>query len=121
MTGKKTILVADDDEIFRRMIGRQLEKMGFHVVLFEDGRHVAMQASLLKPVACIVDMVMPEKEGMETVLQLAQQANAPKVIGVSATELYLDLAKGMLIDATLLKPVTPDRLAATLAELGIAP
>lgn len=45
----------------------------------------------------------------------------PALIGVSATREYLDIVKGELVDATLLKPILPNVLKETLEKLGVMP
>lgn len=121
MTDRNTIFVVDDDAIFRRVIGRQLEQAGFNVQAFENGHGVSEQMRLARPVASIIDMVMPDKEGMETILDILKAKHNAKVIAVSGTQLYLDCAQAMNVDATLLKPITPEALMQTLTGLGVAP
>ena len=121
MNEKKTIFVVDDDAIFRKVIGRQLEQAGFSVQSFENGQGMAEHMRRSRPVATIIDMVMPDKDGMETLLDLLDTEHRGKVIAVSGTRQYLDYAEGMHIDATLLKPVTPEALMKTLAGLGVVP
>jgi len=115
----KNIILADDDEIFIKIMTRHLHSWGFNVIANTNGRNVLQQIKDFKPVACIIDMVMPEKEGMETIFEISEIENRPIIIGISATQTYLSIVSDIVVDATLLKPVTPEKLKATLDKLGI--
>lgn len=114
------ILVADDDAMFRTIMKRHLNQMGFEVIENESGKGVTAQIEQHKPLACLIDLVMDEQEGIETLSQIAQLADRPKVIAVSSNAQYLSYASDFGADTTLLKPISPERLRATLSQLGIA-
>lgn len=58
------ILVADDDTISRRMMGRMLERDGYEVVTAENGREAAEKlASADCPRLALIDWMMPELDG----------------------------------------------------------
>ncbi len=113
------ILVADDDAIFRAIMKRYLNQLGFEVIEEESGTRVAKQILNYQPVACLIDIFMDEKEGIETIREIAKMAIKPKIIAVSSNEVYLDAVLGLGADATLKKPVTPEALRGKLSQLGI--
>lgn len=124
-TGKgdsvKTIIVADDDAMFRAIVKRNLERMGFATIEDETGEHVLEQIRRCRPAACLIDIFMAEREGMETIAAIAELPDRPPVIAVSSNAFYLDVAQSLGADAALRKPVTPEALAAALASLAIVP
>lgn len=117
----KRILVADDDAMFRTIVKRHLNRMGFEVIENESGKGVVDQIRQHRPVACLIDLVMDGKEGIETIEEIAGIAHRPKVVAVSSNAKYLDFATGLGADTSLLKPVSPESLRSALDRVGIVP
>jgi CheY-like chemotaxis protein len=115
-----TILLVDDDALFRAITRRQLQDLGFEVVENDSGKGAMAQIRERQPVACLIDLVMDEQEGIETICEIAEHANRPKVVAVSSNPKYLDLAASLGADVTLCKPISPEVLRTTLSQLGIA-
>jgi Response regulator receiver domain len=63
----KTILVIDDDPLVRRAIGRILQKRGYGVHLAADGPQGLQTYRFARPDLVITDIVMPAKDGLETI------------------------------------------------------
>jgi CheY-like chemotaxis protein len=116
-----TIIVADDDPLFRAIMKRHLTRMGYTVVEDESGVEVLSQIAQYRPLACLIDIVMDEKEGLETIGAIRRLPDKPKVIAVSSNAFYLDMALPLGADATLEKPVSPEALEGTLKALGVTP
>lgn len=114
-----SILIADDDEIYQTLLKRHLERMGFHVLVESSGKFVISRIRHDRPVACLIDIVMDEKEGIETITEIADMPNKPKIVAISSHREYLDWAKQLGADDCLMKPITPDDLETTLIGLGI--
>jgi DNA-binding NtrC family response regulator len=116
------ILVVDDDEQVRAMLRRTLEREGYEVEEAADGQvaldaHRRQAADLL-----IVDIVMPEKEGLETIFELRRDDPGVKVIAISggghlAPQGYLDTAARFGAQRTFAKPVDRDQLLTAIREL----
>lgn len=115
----KTIVLADDDAMFRAVMRRALNALGFGVVEHVSGRGVVEQVTEIAPAACIVDICMDDKEGIETITDIVALAGRPKIVAVSSNALYLELVAGLGADACLVKPVAPARLEQTLRDLGV--
>ncbi|MDD2759723.1 MAG: response regulator [Methylomonas sp.] len=115
------ILVADDDTIFRTIIKRHLEQLGFEVIEEESGKRVARQIFSYRPAACVIDIFMEEKEGIETIHEITKMADKPKIIAVSSNAMYLNAVLGLGADAVLKKPITLETLKLKLNQLGISP
>jgi CheY-like chemotaxis protein len=116
------ILVVDDDEQVRTMLRRTLEREGYEVEEAADGQaaldaHRRQAADLL-----IVDIVMPEKEGLETIFELRRDYPEVKVIAISggghlAPQGYLDTAARFGAQRTFAKPVDRDELLEAIRQL----
>lgn len=116
------ILVVDDEPQVRAMLSLFLRKSGFEVSVAEDGEE-AMKIVAALPVDLIVlDLIMPGKEGLETIMALRKSGHAPKVIAVSggaktvSTD-FLPVAQKLGADAILKKPFRNEALLQTIHEL----
>ncbi|MBI5472988.1 MAG: response regulator [Ignavibacteriae bacterium] len=63
---KKTIFVVDDDVLVRGMLDRSLRKAGFDVHLISSGRDALNQLQASQPDLVLLDIDMPELNGLET-------------------------------------------------------
>jgi len=117
------VLVVDDDPVFREIAAETLAQAGHRSLAAEDGAAALALAPDGPPDAAIVDMLMPNRDGIETIADLKARWPGLKVIAVSAGARLLD--PGLLLraaatlgaDATLQKPVGKDQLTAALAAL----
>jgi two-component system cell cycle response regulator len=65
------ILIADDDEMSRRLLGRTLEREGYEVIAVENGRLALQQMSLPDgPRLALLDWMMPELDGPGVCLEI---------------------------------------------------
>ncbi len=113
----QTVLVVDDDEVFRAIMRRNLEKLGYSVAENNSGVGVLQQIQELNPIACLLDIVMDKKEGLETICELVTVSPRPKIIATSSNSFYLECAVDLGADAQLKKPITPEALSVVLAGL----
>ncbi len=104
------IIVADDDEIMRSMLRDTLERSGYSVMEAPDG-NVAIGFQNKKPADLIIlDILMPEKEGLETIAELRRGFPEVKIIAISGggyidSDTYLYLAAKMGATRTFTKPI----------------
>jgi len=116
------VLVVDDDPLFREIARETLAQAGHRVAVAEDGGG-ALAAAKERPDVAIVDMLMPNRDGLETIGDLRDAWPGLKVIAVSAgarllePDLLLRAAKALGADATLVKPVAGDRLIEAVEAL----
>lgn len=115
----KTILVVDDTAMFRSIMKRHLNQLGFNVLELESGKNVRNLISSETVEAIILDIMMDEQEGIETINQLRQLPTRPIIIAVSSDPLYLDFAASLGAEAALIKPVSLQNLAGVFERLGI--
>ena len=109
------ILVVDDVELERFVIRQYLESAGHQVA--EAGNGVeAIAAQFSDPFDLIItDIVMPEKEGVETIIELKRAYPTLKIIAISSggrnkNPEYLKLAEQSGADKILAKPIVKDVL-----------
>ncbi|MBM4131886.1 response regulator [bacterium] len=120
------ILVVDDEEQIRRILRMTLERAGHEVDTAADGNAAVATYDPARHDLVITDIVMPEKEGIETIQELHQVNADVKIIAISgggriSPEEYLDWARRFGVHRTFTKPIDRDELLATIAELTGAP
>jgi len=113
------VLVVDDERPVRSFLREALEQSGYEVSEASDGREVLRQVHTGQVDLVVTDLVMPEKEGIETILALRRSLPGVGIIAVSGARggRYLDLAKMAGADMVLDKPVSPDLLKSAAAEV----
>ena len=120
-----TILVIDDDLAMRRLLARTLAAKNYVVIEAADGKQGVAMAAAHKPALVVTDILMPEKEGIETMREIREQTPRAKIVaisggGLSHNMLFLDVAKALGADATLAKPFRPAELMKTIEDLLLA-
>jgi DNA-binding response OmpR family regulator len=117
------ILVVDDDFQMREMLGVILERKGYDVKTASDGKS-ALQLQSIKPFDIVItDIIMPEKEGLETISELRRGHPRVKIIAISGggrykPEGYLELAKQIGADRVLVKPFGSWEILGAVRELA---
>ena len=64
------ILLIDDSPVVREVLRVALESDGYHVSEAADGREGVLLFREHQPAVVLVDIVMPEKDGIETVKEI---------------------------------------------------
>jgi len=80
----QTILVIDDDENIRDMIGLMLEKEGFRPILAADGKTGLQEAFASRPSLILVDLRMPGLGGVDVCKKLRASGSQTPIIVLSA-------------------------------------
>ncbi len=118
----KRILVIDDDVQFRQMLRQMLERAGYEVVDAADGRK-GMKLFCAAPADLVItDIVMPEQEGIETIIELKRDFPDIKIVAISGggridSKDYLELAEHFGVTRTFGKPLDREEFLAAIAEL----
>jgi CheY-like chemotaxis protein/curved DNA-binding protein CbpA len=81
--GKK-ILIADDDPLLRKVLGKILTEAGYEVVVAEDGERAVEKAASERPHLVIADGLMPKMHGFLACKMIKQMQSPPKVILLTA-------------------------------------
>ena len=91
----KRILVIDDDMQMRQMLTQTLERAGYEVVQASDGKEGTKLYRQAPTDLIITDIIMPRKEGIETVIELRRDFPDVKIIAISGGSRGID-AEGCL-------------------------
>lgn len=116
------ILVIDDDVQICNMLERFLSRKGYEVDIAYDGNQGITKFDKARTDLVITDLVMPEKEGIETVMELRAKSPAVKIIAISGggrvgPESYLEIARELGAQRTFEKPVDFEELLGAVEEL----
>lgn len=113
------ILVVDDDEDLRRVNTEVLSGCGYKVDAAADGAIAWTTLQLNSYDLLITDHQMPKVTGMELLKKLRAARMVLPVILVSGTIPTHEMSRHpwLRIDATLLKPYTPDELRVTVRKV----
>jgi CheY-like chemotaxis protein len=77
----RSVLVVDDDPEFRKLAGRLLAASGLTVVAEADSMTAALEAAVqLKPSAVLVDVELPDGDGVTLARELAALPWRPRVV-----------------------------------------
>lgn len=85
MPGKK-ILVVDDEPEVRQLMEHFLTDRGYDVHIAENGRLGLLALETFKPDVVLLDMHMPELDGLETLKRIAARWPALPVIMVTVND-----------------------------------
>jgi len=116
------LLVIDDEAQARRMLRIFLERLGHEVLDAEDGDAGLAIVRDNQVDLIITDIVMPNKEGLETITEIRRLQENVKIIAISGggrfgnTD-YLEIAERFGADKTFHKPLDLDNLEAAINEL----
>ena len=112
------ILIVDDEPLARKRLERLLEEIGGCHVVGEaaNGTDALLRSSELNPDIVLLDIRMPEMDGIETAKQLARLANPPAIVFVTAfSDHALSAFEAHAVDY-LVKPIRKERLEQALAK-----
>ena len=122
MGDKQRILVIDDEPMALDVICKILERSGYDTLVAKNGQE---GVDLFKQQPCdlvITDMVMPVKDGLQTILDLRVDSPELPIIAISgggniSKERYLAVAGYLDNVVTVGKPFTVDTLASAVKQL----
>jgi len=111
----KRILVVDDEQQMRAMLTQLLEQKGFAVDVAQNGKEGLELMSKQAFDLVITDMIMPVKDGMVFIMELARDFPKLKIIAISGggaieAERYLSVAEMLGNVKTLEKPFSLETL-----------
>jgi CheY-like chemotaxis protein len=120
------ILVIDDDEIVRATLDQVLRRAGYVVDFATDGKEGVERCRATSPDLVITDMIMPEKEGIETIADLRVSPATIPIIAMSGGGRIdnvdvLERARQVGADATIGKPFEAQGLLRLVAQCLFRP
>lgn len=113
------ILIVDDEAGVRSTLRSMLERRGYEVVEAADGDECLKVLAQQGADLVLLDILMPRREGLETLLQLRNQGHGPPVIAMSgggaiATSVLLKSASVLGACEALDKPIRAEALVAAV-------
>lgn len=116
------ILIVDDDEIIRTLLKELLVQEGHQVSEAADGNQALASQLQNSAELVILDILMPNKEGIETIIELRQAQPELKIIAISGggrnrPNDYLIMAASFGAQRTLVKPFTKSELFTAVNSL----
>ncbi len=121
-----TILLIEDDEDIRPLLATMLTASGHDVRQAANGLE-GMRLYRAEPADLVLtDLVMPEQEGLATIIDFRRLNPAVRIIAMSGgfaydPKLYLHMAASFGADRVLRKPFDLEELQQTVAEVLAAP
>lgn len=116
------ILLVEDDTLFRELVHKILVRAGHGVSDAANGE-IALTTFSREPFDLVItDIVMPDKEGLDTIRALRRRAPAVRIIamsggGVGQAGNYLTVARRLGAARVLAKPFSANELVATVAAV----
>jgi two-component system chemotaxis response regulator CheY len=113
------IMVVDDAQFMRVRLTKLLKGHGFNVVEAENGEQAVATYRQNKPDAVLMDITMPEKDGLEALAEIKSFDPAAKVIMLTALgqeSMVIQAIKSGAKDYVV-KPFDPDRVMLALQKV----
>ena len=113
------LLVVDDDRAVRESLRRALALEGYEVDLAEDGADALAQVASATPDAIVLDVLMPDVDGLTVCKRLRDEGNRVPVLMLTARESVGDRVAGLDsgADDYVVKPFALEELLARLRAL----
>ena len=117
-----SILIIDDDAQFRAMLRQMLSRAGYEVLEASNGKE-GMRIYRDKPADLVItDLIMPEKEGIETISDLRREFPDVKIVAISGggkmgPDDYLHGAKLIGAERIFTKPLEREEILEAVKKL----
>jgi DNA-binding response OmpR family regulator len=123
MDQRSLVCVVDDDTGVRQTICMILETAGYVTSQARDGKEGLEAIARTRATIAVIDILMPNQEGLETIAQAKERFPGLKVLaitggGQAGTLSYLTLASALGADAVLPKPFRSEELVNKVRQLG---
>lgn len=117
-----TVLVVDDDVDLLRTLARRFHQAGSQVTVAKDGDEALARFNQSTPAVVVTDILMPNREGVETIITMKARAREVKILAISGGGLLgaagvLDLARRLGADDVLAKPFRSDQVLEAVRRL----
>ena len=113
------VLVVDDAAFMRVRAARVLEEAGHEVAQAENGAEAIRQYAAFRPDAVLMDITMPDMDGLTALKEIRKLDPAARVAMVTAMGQQSIVMEALRAGAKdfVLKPFHPDRVLAALQKL----
>jgi DNA-binding response OmpR family regulator len=115
------VLIIDDESEVRSLLTRTLTRAGYEVVAVASGDEGTRACRQQSFDMVVVDMVLPEKDGLETMMEIRRGSPKARIIAMSGAPRApimdpLSLAMKLGAVAILTKPFTPDEFIGSVVQ-----
>ncbi len=124
-TSPAKILIADDEIFMIRLLELTFKKGGYEIVSCRDGREALATAATARPQLIVLDVMMPDLDGLGALRQLKENLTTkdiPVVVlsakGHALTKVEAELAGAALF---LTKPFSPNQLLGEVRKILESP
>ena len=116
------ILVIEDDTLTRLTLCNLLKKLNYRPIEACNGYMGLMMFRRERPDIVITDIIMPDKEGLETIAEIRTASPETKIVAMSSggerqNMNFLDLARSFGAQETIRKPFKPNDILGILNRL----
>jgi two-component system, chemotaxis family, chemotaxis protein CheY len=114
-----TILIADDAAFMRMRCGKMLQQNGFDVIEAENGREAVDKYTAHKPDGVLLDITMPELDGLSALKEiraLDPDARVAMVTAIGQQQVVMEALQAGAKDFVV-KPFQPERVLAAVQKL----
>ena len=123
--GRPTVLLAEDEPAVRMLAAGVLRAEGYQVVEVQDGVEAIRTLDSKQPPAdnvsvVLLDMMLPQVDGMGVLRHLAEHGNDVPVVAMSASAQHLAMAAGAGVQTALAKPFNLVELLDAVGRCGMA-
>lgn len=117
MARRRTVLVVDDDRNIANLVKIHLEEGGYRVLVLNNGRSVISWAEEERPDLILLDLILPDIEGLEVLRNLKKNPTTADIPVVVMTVVPDDgTARDLGADAYLTKPIETKDLLQSVEE-----
>lgn len=113
------VLVVDDAKFMRVRLTKLLSSQGFDVLEAENGEEAVKAYKEAKPDAVLMDITMPEKDGLEALKEIRESDPKARVIMLTALGQESMVVQAVQAGARdyVVKPFDPDRVMSALQKV----
>jgi two-component system, chemotaxis family, chemotaxis protein CheY len=117
-----TVLIVDDDPYVRKFLHAVIANENMCVLEAADGNECVDLYRECSPSVVLIDIIMPEKDGISAIKEIRAQHGQAKIIAMSGglvfiPEAYLDEAAEVGADFILTKPILRNELISALKNM----
>lgn len=109
---KAKVLYVEDEIFLAKIVSETLQSRGFDVVLENDGANAVRQFEVSKPDVCVLDIMLPHKDGFAIADEIREKDTQVPIIFLSAKSQSSDVVNGFRLGANdyIRKPFSMEEL-----------
>lgn len=113
------ILYVEDEPFLGKIVKESLESRGFEVCMVADGREVIAQFKSFQPVVCVLDIMLPYRDGYALAQDIRQLQPDMPIIFLTAKTQTEDVLKGFQVGGNdfIRKPFSMEELIVRIQNL----